>query len=64
MAALARMSDGVDDDPDPVPALECEECRALYRPEQFGFASVDDVPLHVVCTRCGAPLAVVIDLGE
>ncbi len=64
MAAVARMSDAADDDPEPVAALECEECRALYRPEQFGFSSADDVPLHVVCPRCGAPMAVVIDLGE
>ncbi len=58
------MSVAPDDDPDPVPALECEECRALYRPEQFGCASADDVPPHVMCPRCGAHLAVVIDLGE
>lgn len=58
------MSDGAGVEPDPVPALECEDCRALYQPEQFGCASADDVPEHVMCPRCGAHLVVVLDLGD
>ncbi len=58
------MSDAADDDPEPVPALECEDCRTLFRPEQFGCAHADDVPGYVVCPLCAAPLVVVMDLGD
>ncbi len=39
--------------------LECEDCRAVFPPQQFGCEAADDLPRDVMCPRCGAPFCVV-----
>ena len=38
--------------------LECEVCRAQFRPEEFGHSSCDDVPADAACPRCGGGFSI------
>lgn len=45
------------DDDDELPlVLSCEECFAEFQPQQFGAATIADVPQDARCLRCGGLL--------